>query len=410
VVAGLPPTDRQRRDPASARGGFATRAIHRARAPEVNQQPSSVPLYQTSTWRFGSTREYAKAFEDEGLGYVYGRGYGNPTVDAFEAVMASLEETEAAYGFSSGMAAIHAVAVALASPGDRVVASRELYGGTYTLFMRLLYSIGVRVELVDVRDAAAVAAAVRGAAFFYTETIANPTCAVTDLEAVAALCHGEGVPVVVDATFASPYLCTPSRLGVDYVIHSATKYLGGHSDLVAGVVCASSSARKDLRDVTLQVGGSIAPFEAWLCIRGIETLALRMEQHCRSALALAEALAVNDRVSAVHYPGLASHPDHATAVRQFRDGCFGGMVAFEVAGGVDEVASVCDRLQVAWLGVSLGGPHTLVTHPASTTHRQLDAAAREVAGLADGLVRVSVGLEDQADLLEDFEQALAARP
>lgn len=386
--------------------GFATRAIHGAVAPPVDQQPSSVPLFETSTWRFDSTEQFAGAFADEPVGYVYGRGYGNPTVLALERVVAELEQTESAYAFCSGLAAIHAVTTTLAHAGDRVVAARELYGGTYGMFHTVLPSYGIEVELFDSHDCSSLEAVIDGAALCYVETIANPICTVADLAAIVACCRAHHVPVVVDNTFASPYLCTPATLGADFVLHSATKYLGGHSDLVAGVLCCSAEARAKVRDVALEVGSALSPFQAWLCIRGLQTLPLRMERHSANAAALAELLASHRRVSAVHYAGLASHPQHAIAERQFRDGKCGGVLGFEVDGGADEVAKICDALELAWLGVSLGGPLTLVTHPASTTHRQLDAEALAAAGMSEGLVRVSVGLEDAADLLADFDRAL----
>lgn len=386
--------------------GFATRAVHAAKVPNVTQVPSSVPIYQASTWGFDSTEEYATVISLERQGHVYGRGYGNPTVEAFEAVMASLEGTEAAFGFSSGMSAIHCVVTALTQSGDRVVSSREIYGGTYGFFEHILPRHCVTVEYLDPHDREAVREAISGAALFYCETIANPLCTVADLASLGSLCRELGVPSVVDSTFASPYLCTPAAFGFDYVVHSATKYVGGHSDLIGGVVCCTAAARKQLREVSIDVGGAMQPFEAWLCIRGLQTLGLRMERHCSSALELAGALVGNSRVAAVYYPGLPDHPQHVAAVRELRPDCYGGVLSFEVDGGVENVAAVCDRLEIAWLGASLGGGHTLVTHPASTTHRQLDAEARRASGLGDGLVRVSVGLEDVADLIADFEQAL----
>lgn len=387
--------------------GFSTRAVHAAVPPAVSQRPSSVPIYQTSTWGFETSEEFGAVINFERPGHVYGRGYGNPTVEAFEAVMASLEGTGGAFGYASGMAALHAIATTLAPGGDRVVASREIYGGTYALFERTLPRYGVEVAWVDPHDHASVAETLPGAAAFFVETIANPLCTVADLTTLAGLCREAGVASVVDSTFASPYLCTPATLGFDFVMHSATKYIGGHSDLIGGVVCCSVDDRSRLRATTLESGGAMQPFEAWLCVRGLQTLALRMERHCANASALAEVLAGHPRVTAVHYPGLRSHPQHDLARRQFRPGLFGGMLSFEVDGGVDEVAKVCESLHVGWLGASLGGAHTLVTHPASTTHRQLDPDARRAAGAADGLVRVSLGLEDADDVIADFRQALA---
>lgn len=387
--------------------GFSTRAVHVAAA-APRQQPASVPIYQTATWRFADAEEYAEVLAGRRPGQVYGRGYGNPTVEAFEAAVAALEGTEAAFAFSSGMAAIHTTVLALVPPGGRLVAGKELYGGTYGLFRRLEERERLRVEFVDPGDAAALAAALEGAAACYVETITNPRCEVTDLEAVAAACRDAGVPAIVDHTFATPYLCTPAAYGFDYVLHSATKYLAGHSDVVAGVVATSAAGRQRLRELALETGGACPPFDAWLCLRGLVTLGLRVARQCETAAALAAALAAHPRVEAVHYPGLREHPGHRVAERLFRPGCYGGMLALEVSGGAESARRFTEALELGWLGASLGGPHTLVTHPASTTHRQVEPARRRELGIADGLVRVSAGLEDVADLLEDFCRALDA--
>ncbi|MGE5226334.1 MAG: trans-sulfuration enzyme family protein [Planctomycetaceae bacterium] len=387
--------------------GFQTRAIHAATAPPVTQQTPSVPIYQTSTFRFDDADAYAATIAFEEPGFTYTRGYGNPTLDAFEAVVAELEGTEAAMSFASGMAAIHTLWTALAHGGDRVVATNALYGGVFTLATKVLPRFGVRVDLVDGRDLDAIDAALPGAALFYTETIANPTMAVADLPALAARCRAHGVPAAVDNTFASPYLCTPAAYGFDYVVHSTTKYLGGHHDHVGGVVACSGDGRARLRDTVIDTGGTMAPFEAWLAMRGIMTLALRMERHTANATALATFLEGHPKVERIHYPGLASHRDHATAGRLLPRGA-GGMLAVEVVGGVEGGKGFCDALRTAWVATSLGGTHTLVGHAASTTHRQYDPQARRAAGIADGLVRVSAGLEDPEDLLADFGQALEA--
>lgn len=386
------------------RKGFATRAVHGARVPPVEQDPASVPIYQTSTWRFDTSEEFADVISFRRPGFVYTRAYGNPTIDAFHALMADLEGMESAFSFASGMAAIHATVTALAAVGDRIVASAELYGGTFALFRNVLPRYGIEVEFVNPHDPDAVAARLPGAKLFYVETIANPNVTVADLAALSERCREAGVPAVVDNTFASPYLCNPAALGFDFVIHSTTKYVGGHSDLIGGVVCTSEEGMERLRAVAIDTGGTMQPLEAWLCIRGLATLPLRMEQHCRSALRLTEFLEVHPKVVRVHYPGLASHPNHEVARRQLRG--FGGMLAVEVGGGVEAGRRVSDALELAWVGGSLGGQHTLVAHPASTTHRQLDPEARRAAGIADGLLRVSVGLEDADDLIADFEQAL----
>ncbi len=384
--------------------GFSTRAVHGA-APPVDQQTPSVPLYQTSTFRFPDSETYADTISFRSPGYTYTRGYGNPTVAAFEHQMASLEGTEAAFGFASGMAGLHTVFSAHAQAGDRVVMSAELYGGTYGLATTVLPRNGVEVSLVDPHDLGAVRSALDGAALFHVETIANPNVTVADLEALGAACRDADVPASVDNTFASPYLCTPAPFGFEYVCHSATKFVGGHHDLIAGVVCSSERGRARLRDVAIDIGGTMAPFEAWLCLRGLMTLSLRMDRHCSNAMKLASALEGHAKVERVRYPGLASHAQHDVAERQFTRG-HGGMLAIEVAGGVDGARRFCDALELAWIATSLGGTHTLVGHPASTTHRQMDPGARRAAGIADGLVRVSVGIEDADDIIDDFGHAL----
>jgi methionine-gamma-lyase len=371
----------------------------------VDQQMPSVPIYQTATYRFESSEDYAETIAFRKDGYTYTRGYGNPTVAAFESQMAALEGTEAAFGFASGMAAIHTVFMANVSSGDRVVLSNELYGGTYSIATKLLPRLDVAVDLVDPHDLDAVRGALPGASLFHVETIANPNVSVADLEALGSICRDANVPASVDNTFASPYLCTPARWGFEYVVHSATKYIGGHHDLIGGVVCTSDRGRGSLRDVAIDTGGTMAPFEAWLCLRGLMTLALRMDRHTANALAVSTFLEGHEKVERVWYPALASHPHHAVAMRELPRGC-GGMLAVEVAGGVDGGQRFCDALELAWVATSLGGTHTLVGHAASTTHRQMDPAARRAAGIADGLVRISVGIEDADDIVEDLARAL----
>jgi len=385
--------------------GFSTRAVHSPKAPEVGQQPSSVPIYQTSTWRFDTSEDYADVISFRRPGFVYGRGYGNPTVQAFEDAVADLEGTEAAYGFASGMAAIHAVVTTLVRSGERVVASPELYGGTYSLFHAILPRYGIDVLFASPHDLDAVARSLPDAKLLYVETIANPNVTVADLQALADLADEHGVTTVVDNTFASPYLCNPAALGLDVILHSVTKYIGGHHDIVGGVACCTDELRSALRATSLDVGGAMQPFDAWLAIRGLATLSLRMQRHSENAQALAEFLEAHPKVERVHYPGLASHPHHDVAKRELTRG-FGGMLAFEVVGGIDPAVRFCDALELAWVATSLGGIKTLVGHAASTTHRQLDPEARRAAGIGDGLIRVSVGLEDPEDVIEDFGRAL----
>ena len=386
--------------------GFATRAIHGQELPPVEQDAPSVPIYQTATFRFDTSEAFADTINFRRHGYTYTRGYGNPTLLAFERLMAELEGTESAISFASGMAAIHTVATTLASNGDAIVASTELYGGTYALFETVLRRYGIDVRFVSPHDHVAVREALDGAVLLYVETIANPNVTVSDLEALGRIANDAGVPGAVDNTFASPYLCTPTRYGFDYVVHSATKYIGGHMDLIGGVVCTTDERMAGLRSTVIETGGTMAPLEAWLSMRGLMTLGIRMERHSRSALELTSWLEQHPKVERVHYPGLVSHPQHELARRQLGHGSFGGMAAFEVVGGVDAGQRFCDALELVWVAASLGGIQTLVCHPASTTHRQLDASAREAADIGDGLIRLSVGLEDPDDLKGDLERAL----
>jgi cystathionine beta-lyase/cystathionine gamma-synthase len=383
---------------------FQTRAVHTHRPPPPEQASSSMPIFQSSTFRFETNEEFAKAIRFDGPGYVYSRGYGNPTVDAFQSAIADLEGTESAIGFSSGMAAISSLFLTIARSGSRIVAGTALYGGTVSMLRSVLPRFGVETTFVDPTDLDAVRAALPGADLFYCETIVNPTTTVPDLAALAGLCHDAGVPSAVDNTFASPYLCNPAALGFDVTIHSATKYLGGHADLIGGVACTSEELFERLRATLIDLGGAMPPLEAWLCLRGLATLSLRMEHHSATAARLAEALEAHRAVARVHYPGLPSHPQHELARRQLRT--FGGTLAFEVTGGLEAGSRVAEALELGWIGGSLGSVMTLVAHPASTTHRQVDPEARRAAGIGDGLLRVAVGLEDPDDLIEDFTRAL----
>ena len=383
---------------------FQTRAVHTQRLPRIDQEPSSVPLFQSSTFRFETNERFAKAIRFEEPGYVYSRGYGNPTVDAFQSAMADLEETESAIAFSSGMAAISTLLLSIAGSGTRIVAGSALYGGTVSVLRTILPRFGVDVRFVDPTDLDAVRAALPGASLFYTETIVNPTTTVPDLGALAAICREAGVTSAVDNTFASPYLCNPATLGFDVVAHSATKYIGGHADLIGGVLCTDEERFRRLRDTLIDLGGMMQPLEAWLALRGLATLSLRMEHHARSAGLLAAALVQHPSVERVWYPGMTTHPQHDLAARQLR--LPGGTLAFEVAGGLEAGGRVAEALELAWIGGSLGSVMTLVAHAASTTHRQLDPQTRRAAGIGDGLIRVAVGLEDPDDLIEDFTRAL----
>jgi len=383
---------------------FQTRTVHPHRPVPPDQPSSSMPIFQSSTFRFETNEEFARAIAFEGPGYVYSRGYGNPTVDAFQSAMADLEESESAMGFASGMAAISSLFLTVARTGSRIVAGTALYGGTVSMLRNVLPRFGIEATFVDPTDLDQVRDALPGADLFYCETIVNPTTTVPDLAGLAHLCRDAGVLSAVDNTFASPYLCNPVALGFDVALHSATKYIGGHADLIGGVACTSEELFRKLRDTVIDLGGMMQPLEAWLCLRGLATLSLRMEHHCASAGRLAATLAAHPAVERVHYPGLVSHPQHELAERQLRRP--GGTLAFEVVGGLEAGSRVVEALELGWIGGSLGGVMTLVAHPASTTHRQVDPDARRAAGISDGLIRVAVGLEDPDDLTEDFTRAL----
>jgi cystathionine beta-lyase/cystathionine gamma-synthase len=398
------PRDPTRNDAA----GFATRAIRAAhRLPPVDQRPTSVPIYQTVTFSSGDADELGAVVTDQIPGYAYSR-IDNPTVAAFAAAVAELEGAEAGYAFASGMAAIHAAVVSLASAGERIVATRTSYGTTRALFAEVLGRLGIETTFVDVTDHAAVEAALAAAParLLYAETIANPTIVVADHAALAEIAHRHGARYVVDNTFASPYLCRPFELGADLVIDSATKYIAGHSDVLAGVVSGRNELVEAIRTLQVDTGASLAPHSAFLAIRGLSTLALRMDRHSASAAALAAWLERQAGVSRVYHPSLVSHPQRAVASRQLSIG--GGMLAFELEGGRDAGRAFIDALTLPELTASLGAVFTMVVHPPSTTHRQLDDAALAEAGITAGLLRVSVGLEDLEDLITDFEHGLAA--
>jgi len=391
-------------DPLAGKG-FATRAVHGARvAEDVPGRPVNVPIYQTANFGFESADEYAEVINEQRPGFVYTR-LDNPTTAAFCAAMALLEGGEAAWAFGSGMAAIHAAFAAHISAGQHVVCTQAVYGGTYGLLTTVLARFGVEATYTEFSDLAAVRAALRPETrLVYAETICNPTLEVPDLAALAQVAHEAGCLLLVDNTFATPYLCNPLTLGVDLVIHSATKYIGGHADAIGGVVVGAAGLVDAVRRLTIDVGGILAPLEAFLLIRGLKTLPLRVERACATALHLARWLEGRAGIERVLYPGLPSHPQYALAQRVLRAG--GGVLGFEASGGVDEGKRVLDALRLIRRAPSLGECHTLATHAASTTHRQYTPEERKRAGIADGFIRLAVGLEDPEDLIEDLEQAL----
>ncbi len=387
-----------------ARWGFSTLAIHGGAVPDANKSVVT-PIYQTATFRYDSVDEGAKLGAEIGPGYFYTR-WGNPTTDAFEQKLALLEGAEAALATSSGMAAIATAVMSVVRGGDHVVAPKAVYQATFGLFHSVLPAYGVEATLLDDPDLGAYERALRpNTKLLYIETPNNPLLGIIDIAGVVALARAHGARTIADNTFATPYNQTPLGLGVDLVCHSATKYIGGHHDVTAGVIAGS---RELLRQCVLTMrtfGGVLDPFAAYLLIRGLATLGLRVERHNANALGLARHLAAHPKVARVHYPGLPEHPRHAIAARQMSRG-FGGMLSVEVRGDVAAGARCVEALRVGKLAVSLGGVSTLVTHPASTTSVNMPREVRLAAGIADGLIRVSVGVEDLQDLIEDFDQAL----
>jgi methionine-gamma-lyase len=388
--------------------GFATRAIKAAsRVPAAPQPPVNVPIYQTSTFEVASALELAELLEFARPGHSYSR-YSNPTHAALEDALAELEGAEACHVTASGMAAIHGVVLSFLRTGDDLIIPRAVYGGMVGLARTVLARAGIEVHAVDTTDAGAVAAAIGDRTrLVWLETISNPTTAMADIAAISELAHARGVPVAVDNTFASSYLCNPLHLGADAVVHSTTKYIGGHSDLTGGAVLGSADVVAAAREIVINAGGNAAPLEAFLALRGLKTLALRMGRHSANALAVAVALEGAPGVAAVRYPGLASHPQHALAALTLREGMAGGMLALEVSGGRPAGERFLDLLKVAVHATSLGTVETLCSHPASSSHRQLGDAELAEAGLTPGMIRVSIGLEDPEDLVADLANAAA---
>ena len=385
---------------------FGTRAIRAASVPApVHQVPTATPIYQTATFSADDSAELGDILGDRRPGYAYSR-IDNPTAAAMADAVALLEGAEAGYALGSGMAAIHAAVTSLVKAGDRIVSTRAVYGSTRTLFSKVLSRFGVHTDFVDPIDLQAVEAAlVSGATLLYLETISNPTIVVGDLARLIELAHQHGAKVVVDNTFASPYLCRPIELGADLVVESATKWLGGHSDVVAGAVVGSRAAIDDVREMQTDIGGIVAPFSAFLVLRGIETLHVRMDRHSQTALEVARYLESQDGVRAVFYPGLPSHPQAQVAQRLLRAG--GGMLALDL-GERAAASAFLDALRLPPRTASLGAVHTIAVHPPSTTHRQFDDAELAASGIPPGLVRISVGLEDAEDLIADVAAGLAA--
>lgn len=391
----------------SRKQGMATRCVHAGQHADPLTGALSTPIYQTSTFVFANAEQGAARFAGQETGYIYTR-LGNPTQAALEEKMANLEGGEAGLAFGSGMAAVSAVLMALLASGDHVIYGEAIYGCTYDFLHEVMNRYGVEATGVDTSSLEAVEAAFRpNTKVVMLETPANPTMVLSDIKAIADLCHRRGAVLVVDNTFMSPYLQRPLSLGADVVIHSATKYVGGHGDVIAGIAVGQKAFIDQVRATTLKnVGGIISPFDAWLLLRGLKTLHVRMERHSANAMKVAQFLASHPEVERVNYPGLSSHPQHDLARRQMDD--FGGVITFELRGGLEAGRRMINAVQLCQVAVSLGDADTLIQHPASMTHAVMPREARLASGITDGMIRLSVGLEDADDLIADLEQALQA--
>jgi len=378
------------------RMGFSTKAIHAGQAPDPSTGAIMTPVFLTST--------YVQEELGKHKGYEYSR-VSNPTRSALEANIAALEGGKYGFAFSSGMAAITALFHLLKS-GDHVILSQNVYGGTYRVATQLLDRYGLEFEFVDTTDVRVIERAVRPSTkMVFVETPTNPTMEITDIRAAARIARRHRLLSVVAETLKTQYFQQPLRFGVDAVLHSATKYLNGHSDMIGGVIVTSGEVLKDrLRFVQKSVGGVLSPFDSWLCLRGTKTLAVRMERHNENGMQVAKFLSKHPAVKRVNYPGLPSHPQYALAKRQMKG--FGAMISFDV-GSLTAVKRVLKRVRLCSLAESLGGVETLISHPATMTHASIPKEEREARGITEGLVRISVGIEDVEDIIEDLKRALS---
>lgn len=386
--------------------GFTTRAIHLGYEPMDNEGALTPPLHLTSTFAFERAEDGGAAFAGESDAHIYSR-ISNPTLDLLEKRMASLEGAEAGLALSSGMGAITSVMWTLLSAGDEIITDKTLYGCTFAFMRHGLSRFGVTITHVDLTDPAELQKAISDKTrIVYFETPANPNMRLVDIEAISAIAHKHGARTIVDNTYATPVLTRPIEMGADIVVHSATKYLGGHGDLVGGIAVGPADVMKDVRLIGMKdmTGAVMAPFNAMLILRGLKTLSLRMERHCENAMKIAHWLESHPSVGKVFYPGLESFGQHELAGRQMPG--FGGMIALELKGGYSAGISLMNRLNLIRRAVSLGDAESLIQHPASMTHSTYSREERAAHGISEGLIRLSVGLEDIEDIIADLEQAL----
>jgi cystathionine gamma-synthase/methionine-gamma-lyase len=387
----------------------ASRAVHAGERPGLPQfTPVVTPIYPGSTYIYEDLEIMDAALAGAEGKYVYTR-YGNPTTTALEAAIAALEGTTSAVSFSSGMAAVHAAIMTTVTPGNAIVASRDLYGATYGMLATFMREWGCPVEFVDTLDLSAVEAAVERLtpSLIVCEVISNPLMRVTDVPRIVEIARRVRAAVLVDATFNSPVLYTPAADGAQLVVHSLTKYIAGHGDVTGGIVATTSMRRERLSNFAKMAGAILGPFEAWLALRGVKTLPLRMARQCQNAAYVAERLAGHPRVASVNYPGLPSHASHATARRLFEDRGYGGMLSFDIRdGGREEAFAFLEALRMVVPATSLGDVYSLSLYPAMSSHRALSPEERAAFGIGDGLIRVSIGIEDPEDILADIDQAL----
>ncbi len=387
-----------------------TRAVHAGeRGPKPDFQPVSTPIYGTVGYQYERMEDLDRIFGNERDGYVYAR-YGSPTNAALEEALAAMEEGEAALSFGSGMAAVYAALLAAGvKNGTSLVAAYDIYGATYSICARLLPDMGVKVKFVDVTDLEGLGKTLsetRPAAMIL-EIISNPLMKVADIPTICQMASRVGGKVIVDNTFATPVLFQPLKHGVDYSVHSTTKYIGGHGDVLGGAVITSKGNRATLHEIIKMTGGSLGPFEAWLTHRGLKTLPLRMRQHCSNAVEVARWLETHPRIARVNYPGLPSHPQYELAKKLFPEGLFGGMISFEIKGAErQQVFRFMEALEMIIPATTLGDVYSLVLYPPMSSHRALSPEERAKVGISDRLVRLSVGIEEASEIIEDLQRAL----